>query len=362
VDHGLRGVLPPFTATRVAAREPLPTSPEQGALLLSTAINTADEGSLLDFSWDYDSEQFGGIDLDREMSCDSPSWFDLLPTHEAATESPWAQSPQRALEATTPVSLLTHPRFARMRELAERVNVPLPNEQDGSACAAAWYNSEAMRHLQLIRQAPDPEIKAPLLVLWFAKYCDCHVPESVLHLAQRLCMAYGESTTAEEEEEQQEFNHRNCLLLDFSQANFEEASLGGERLITRAELHGDGLLLPPRAWSDRLLAIARLALMNDGFAAQAVGAARFARDAERMSARSGGGGRQERWNEFGPRIERVLSNTDSAQAHAVLASAWWRRSSKTSSRERCCGCSGRLTRRHGLVVRKRTMTARSRRP
>ena len=210
-----------------------------------------------------------------------------------------------------------------MRELAERVNVPLPTEQDGFACESAWHNSEAMRHLQLIRQAPAPEMKAPLLVLWVAKYCDCHVPESLVHLAQRMCIAFGESTTAEEEEEQQEFNHRNRLLLDFCQANFEKGSLGGERLITRAELHGDGLLLPPRAWSDRLLAIARLALMNDGFAAQAVGTARFARDAERMSARSGGGGRQERWNEFGPRIERVLSNTDPAQAHAVLASAWW---------------------------------------
>ena len=43
------------------------------------------------------------------------------------------------------------------------------------------------------------------------------MPESDVHLAQRLCVAYGESTTAEEEEEQQEFNHRNRLLLDFCQ-------------------------------------------------------------------------------------------------------------------------------------------------
>ena len=135
-------------------------------------------------------------------------------------------------------------------------------------------------------------------------------------------MAYGESTTAEEEEEEQEFNRRNRLLLDFCQANFEKGSLGGESLIMQAELHGDGLL-PPPAWSNRLLAIARLALMNDGFAAQAVGAAGFARNAERMCAHSGGGGREERWNEFGPRIERVLSNTDPAHARAVLATAWW---------------------------------------
>jgi hypothetical protein len=209
-----------------------------------------------------------------------------------------------------------------MRELAEHEGVPLPNDQDGSACAAAWYNLEAMRHRQLISQAPDPEIEDPLLVLWLAKYCDYRVPESVVHLAQRLCMAYGESTTAEEEEEEQEFNRRNRLLLDFCQANFEKASLGGESLIMQAELHGDGLL-PPPAWSNRLLAIARLALMNDGFAAQAVGAAGFARNAERMCAHSGGGGREERWNEFGPRIERVLSNTDPAHARAVLATAWW---------------------------------------
>jgi hypothetical protein len=73
--------------------------------------------------------------------------------------------------------------------------------------------------------------------------------------------------------------------------------------------------------------------MNDGFAAQSVGAAGLARDAERMSARSGHGGVPERWSEFGPRIERVLSHTDPVRAHAVLVSAWWCTAQKLETKE-----------------------------
>ncbi len=335
--RGMRGASPPQTATRVASRQPRIASPGQELLTLGTDMNAADEDS--DDLWAFISELSGDTDLDGRGEV--PPRSDALQIHEAATESPRGQSPDQALlssMADMVVPHLMHPRFARMCELAAKVNVPLPNEQDELACATAWYNSEAHRHLQLVAQAPAPEVKLPLLVLWFAMYCQdfCHVPESVVVTARRLCMAYGEKTTPEEEEEEQEFNQRNRLLIEFCHANFERASLGGERLITRVEqylLKRGVLLPPPRAWSSRLKAIAKRALMNDGFAAQSVGAAGLARDAERMSARSGHGGVPERWSEFGPRIERVLSHTDPVRAHAVLVSAWWCTAQKLETKE-----------------------------
>ena len=325
--RGMRGASPPQTATRVASRQPRTASPGQELLTLGTDINAADEDS--DDFRAFISKLLGNTDLDGRGEV--PPRSDALQIHEAATESPRGQSPDQALlssMADMVVPHLMHPRFARMRELAARVNVPHPNEQDELACATAWYNSEAHRHLQLVAQAPAPEIKFPLLVLWFAMYGQdfCHVPDSVVLTARRLCMAYGESMTPEEEEEEQEFNQRNCVLIEFCKEYFEVASLGGERLITQMEQHlllKQGVLLtPPPAWSSRLNAIARRALMNEGFMAQAVGAAGLAKDAERMSARLGQG-TQERWSEFWPRFKRVLSNTDPVRAHDVLVSAWW---------------------------------------
>jgi hypothetical protein len=211
-------------------------------------------------------------------------------------------------------------------QLLQLVNMQPPTAAElGELQSGLLHEANALLFGRLSEFTDIPAVKSSLWVITQAMLAPERVHFSVVRWATRTLSDWMRSPDTEEEAaEGAAFWQENEQLIEFCRATYAEAATGGERLGQQLQLRlakAQASRNLPLAWIGRLQAMAAVCILRGGVRASTLGAAAFARDAEQMRAFRGGG--TEDWAQFGPRSLRVLRNTVSEDAIAVLAGNWW---------------------------------------